>query len=86
MQVDESANAAEPTAFMPIAELRALEKKVKFSLDWDKEEVEPLRRVNELVSILSARAAGSTDVVLDEEQETFVYGTLMATLGKFIAT
>ena len=86
MQVDESATAEEVKGFMPIAELQALEKKAKTSLDWDKEESEPLRRVNELVGILCARASGGTDVVLDKEQETFVYGTLMATLGKFIAT
>ena len=67
MQVDESAKAEEAKEFMPIAELRALEKKAKFSLDWGKEEVEPLRRVNELVGILTARASGSTDVALDEE-------------------
>jgi hypothetical protein len=84
MQVDESANAEETKGFMPIAELQALEKKVKHSLDWDKEEREPLRQVNELVGTLTARASGGTDVVLDGEQETFVYGTLMATLGKYV--
>ena len=53
MQVDESANAEEVKAFMPIADLTALEKKVKHSLDWDKEEIEPLQRVNELVGTLT---------------------------------
>ena len=52
---------------LDIAELKTLEKKVKISLDYDKDEFDPLRRVNELVGILSARVSGGTDFALDEE-------------------
>ena len=65
MEVDESAKLV-TEEIMPMPELTALLEDNKRSLDKNLEEFEPLRRLNDMISILNARII-SGDVPLQDE-------------------
>lgn len=71
MQVDEGSPAERD--FMPIAELKELERKIKSCFNFDRSESEHFTKVNELLALIIGRVSGTLILKIDQVQENFVY-------------
>ena len=69
---------------MPLVDLKELERKVKSCFNFDRSESEHFSRVNEILGLLIGRVSANLALRINQEQEDFVYSTLLVTLGKNI--
>ena len=68
---------------MPMSELKALFDDCKSSLDKNLEHFDCLRKLNDTVSILTARVVAEQEP-LDQEQSKFIYDELIAGIARRI--
>ena len=66
MQVDEGSQA-EARDFMPLADLKELERKIKSCFNFDRSEQEHFTKVNELLALLIGRVSGTLALKIDQQ-------------------